>query len=102
MKRGSWTVLALALAAAACAGAGGERWTRAGADDAAVERDLSECQTIGREQAFRQYPYSAGSAPYGPSGMILSQQQDSTNRASVQASVANECMARKGYAKTAP
>ena len=95
--RRACTLLGLLTVLAGCAG--GERWSKDGADPAAVDRDLSECQGIAREMALKQYPYMAGSA-YSPSGMILSQQQDNANRASAQASVLNECMTRKGYRRT--
>ncbi|MFO1082137.1 MAG: hypothetical protein U1E23_16090 [Reyranellaceae bacterium] len=98
MLRTYFPVVVIALGLAACATS--ERWSKAGADSDAVDRDLSECQAIGREMALKQYPHMAGSA-YSPSGMILSQQQDNANRASAQASVVNDCMTRKGYKRGA-
>jgi len=76
------------------------RWTKAGADDAVTVKDADQCQALGKEEAQRRYPYMAGSGAYGPTGMVLSQQQDDNNRATVQASVFNECMQKKGYTRT--
>jgi hypothetical protein len=89
--------LILPIVVAACAAP--ERWTKAGADDVITAKDAEACQALGKEEAQRRYPYMAGSGAYGPTGMVLSQQQDDNNRASVQASVFNECMRKKGYAR---
>ena len=90
----------LPIMVAACATPA--RWTKAGADDVITATDTEECQSLGKEEALRRYPYMAGSGVYGPTGMILSQQQDDNNRASVQASVFNDCMQRKGYVRSSP
>jgi hypothetical protein len=76
-----------------------ERWTKAGADRVITAKDTEACQSLGKEEAQRRYPYMAGSGSYGPTAMVLSQQQDENNRASVQAGVFNECMRKKGYAR---
>lgn len=82
---------------AACAGP--QRWSKPGVDASASAKDASECEIIGRQEAQRLYPYTAGSGPYGSTGMILSQQQDNANRSSVQVSVFNACMQRRGYVR---
>jgi hypothetical protein len=90
-----WCAGIVPIMVAACASAQG--WTKAGADGSVTAKDTAECEDIGRQQALRRYPYMAGAGPYGSTGMILSQQQDNANRSSVQVSVANDCMQRKGY-----
>ena len=94
-----YRVLTLLLLATACAPA--QRWTRPGADNVLIARDTEDCDAVAKQEALRRYPYMAGAGSYGPTGMILSQQQDSTNRASVQATVFRECMQKKGYTRSA-
>jgi hypothetical protein len=91
-------LLPLVLMVGACVTT--ERWTKTGADDALTQTDTEECQAIAKQEAQRRYPYMSGAGPYGSTGMILSQQQDNANRSSVQVSAFNECMQRKGYART--
>ncbi|MBV8187608.1 MAG: hypothetical protein JO339_10235 [Alphaproteobacteria bacterium] len=93
-----WRAGIVPMVVAACTAP--QSWTKTGADASVTAKDTAECEDVGRRQALRRYPYMAGAGPYGSTGMILSQQQDNANRSSVQVSVFNDCMQRKGYARS--
>jgi hypothetical protein len=87
----------LSILVAACSTA--DRWTKTDAEDARTAKDTEECQALGKQHALRRYPDMGGAGLYGPSGVVMSQQQDDSYRASVQASAFGECMQKKGYTR---
>ncbi len=85
-------LLSFALALAACADL---RWTRAGADDAEQERDLTACRQLAREQAARSgnlgLPPPAADPRFGPTGPSQAEQRMQEQQA------LEACMRARGY-----
>jgi hypothetical protein len=90
-------VLALPLGLAACAASTLGPWQKAGADDAIVARDTSECRSFAKEEAARRY--LLGSSTYGPTVSVLSQQGLETDRTTAEAGLFNSCMQNRGYTR---
>jgi hypothetical protein len=77
------------------------QWKKAGADDATIAKDTSDCRVAAREEALRRYPYaSSAPASLGASGTVASQQRDDTHRSVVEAASFSSCMQGKAYALT--
>ena len=93
-------VPALLLGLAACAGsAPASTWKKAGAADATVAADTTQCRASAQQQAARLYPYGSGSSTLGGAGMVAAQQQANTDRTSAEIEMFNDCMQNKGYTR---
>jgi hypothetical protein len=97
------TLLCLALSAglAACAGAGGApaSWQKAGATDATVASDTTQCRTSSQQTAARLYPLGSSNPTLGGAGMVAAQQQANTDRSSAELQFFNDCMEGRGYTR---
>ena len=65
--------------------------------DAATDKDTAECRAAAQEEAVRLYPHGASIPTLGGTGMMMSQQRDSNQRAIAEASAFKACMQTKGY-----
>lgn len=99
MTRPSLLVLALWSSLVACA-TSPPSWQKAGANEATLAKDSSECRDLAEQEAMRRYPSGFSSPSFGATGMMMSQQRDETNRATVEAASFNTCMEGRGYART--
>jgi hypothetical protein len=88
---------ATTVGAMGCSSAAPGPWQKPGADQQAIDRDAANCRTAAQAEALRRYPYSAGSVGLGAAGIVAAQQNDSTDRAMVEAGQFNTCMADRGY-----
>ena len=97
------TLLCLALSAglAACAGAGGApaSWQKAGATDATIASDTTQCRAAAQQTAARLYPLGSSNPTLGGAGMVAAQQQANTDRSSAELQFFNDCMEGRGYTR---
>lgn len=91
----------LGLAACAGSGSGPGAWQKAGATDATVTSDNTQCRANAQQQASRLYPYSSGIPSMGGAGMVAAQQQANTDRNSAELEFFNDCMEGRGYTRGA-
>jgi hypothetical protein len=75
-------------------------WQKAGANEATLAKDSSECRELAEREAMRRYPSGFSSPSFGATAVLMSQQRDETNRATVEAASFNTCMEGRGYART--
>ena len=93
----------VALSGLLLAGCADLRWHKDGADEAALERDLTECRQQGRMQAERQAvpPTTGGTRIVGVDRLgrpIIGQpEQLESNRAMVEHDLTRHCMSQRGY-----
>jgi len=85
------------LASLGCSTAAPGPWQKPGADPRTVERDTFACRTEAQAEALRRYPQGAAAPGLGAAGIIASQQNNDTDRATVEAGQFNDCMAARGY-----
>ena len=85
------------LASIGCSASTPGAWQKPGADPQTVDRDSASCRTAAQAEALQRYPRGAGAAVSGAAGIVAAQQNDDTNRATVEAARFNDCMAEKGY-----
>jgi hypothetical protein len=85
---------------AGCGGGGAQSgpgpWQKAGASEQTTALDSTDCRSMARAEALRQYPYR-GSPSLGAGGAVVGQQADDTGRAIVEQAQFNDCMKAKGY-----
>jgi hypothetical protein len=93
---------ALSIVVGACGGPQSAGWQKAGATDAVIAADSSDCRTIGQQQAARLYPFGSSSPTLGGAGMVAAQQQASTDRTSAETQFFNDCMEGRGYTRGKP
>ena len=95
------TLLGTLLFLAACTGSAGGpgAWQKAGATDATVAADTSQCRTSAQQTAARLYPLGSSNPTMGGAGMIASQQQANTDRTSAELQFFNDCMEGRGYTR---
>ena len=87
----------LLTACAGCTSSDAESWQKTGVSEQTMSQDTAECRESAEKEAFRRYPYRAGSPVLGVTGTILSQQRDDNSRATTEASLFNNCMQSRGY-----
>ena len=76
-----------------------ESWQKAGASDATIAKDTSDCRTAAGQEALRRYPYGFSSPTYAVGGTVMSQQRDETQRSTAEAALFNSCMQNRGYTR---
>ena len=85
------------LASIGCSASTPAAWQKPGADPKTVDRDTFACRTAAQAEAVQRYPYGTSPPGLGAAGIVAAQQNDDTNRATVEAARFNDCMAEKGY-----
>ena len=99
MTRPFLLLLALWASLVACAPSP-PSWQKAGASEATLAKDSSECRELAEGEAMRRYPSGFSSPSFSATGVLMSQQRDETNRSAVETASFNTCMVSRGYAPT--
>ena len=96
------TLIGTLLVLAACAGSAGGPgpWQKAGATDASIAADTTQCRTMSQQQAARLYPLGSSNPTMGGAGMVAAQQQANTDRTSAEIQFFNDCMEARGYTRS--
>ena len=90
------------LALVACAGTQPAGWQKAGATDATIAGDSTQCRTTAQQQAARLYPLGSSNPTLGGAGMVAAQQQANTDRNMAEIQFFNDCMEGRGYTRGGP